>query len=116
MDNVDENLHATLEVSLEQRVNKRLKPEEGEDHHLEGNNFEGNKMLGNNFEGNHDGSQDHFHHEEMSEGSEVLIISLLFLSLTIMMMMMMMMMLMMMMMMMIMMMMMVRWVRERGAL
>ena len=81
MDDVDENLHATLEVNLDQGVNERLKPEESEnDHrignHLEGNNLEGNHLEGSHLEGNHlEGNnhqiQDHFHQEEMSEGSEV---------------------------------------------
>ena len=72
MDNVDETLHATLEANLENGVNKRLKPEESEADCRIGNNLEGNNMEGNNLEGNHHESQeDHFHQEEMSEGSEV---------------------------------------------
>jgi len=90
VDNVDENLHSTLEVNLDQGLNERLKPEENnhrignhlEGNHLEGNNLQGNKYEGNNLEGNHhqiqDEHNDHFHQEEMSEA--------------------------------------VRWVRERGAL
>jgi len=76
VDDVDENLHATLEVNLDQGVNERLKPEESENDHrignsLEGNNLEGNHLEGNHLEGNNHQIQDHFHQEEMSEGSEV---------------------------------------------
>jgi len=72
VDNVDETLHATLEANLENGVNKRLKPVESEADCRIGNNLEGNHMEGNNLEGNHHESQeDHFHQEEMSEGSEV---------------------------------------------
>ena len=107
MDNVDETLHATLEANLENGVNKRLKPEESEADCRIGNNLEGNNMEGNNLEGNHHESQeDHFHQEEMSEGSEVvfnIIISLLLIVINMMMMMMMMMVV-------------VRWAREKEVL
>ena len=71
MDDVDENLHATLEVSLDQGVNERLKPEESENDHRIGNHLEDNNLEGNHLEGNNHQIQDHFHQEEMSEGSEV---------------------------------------------
>ena len=108
MDNVDETIHTTLEANLEHGVNKRLKPEEGEancriGNNLEGNNLEVNHLEGSNLEGTHHESQeeqnDHFHQEEMSEGSEVVfnvITSLLFIIINMIMMKMTMMMMMMM--------------------
>ena len=104
VDNVDETLHVTLEANLENGVNKRLKPVESEADCRIGNNLEGNHMEGNHHE-SQDEQNDHFHQEEMSEGSEVvfnIIISLLLIVINMMMMMMMMVV--------------VRWAREKEVL
>jgi len=70
VDEVD-NVDATLDLG----VNDRLNPKEEEQNYRTGGHLQGNNVEGNNVEGNQDQTQDenndHFHQEEMSEGSEV---------------------------------------------
>ena len=66
-----DNVDATLDLG----VNDRLNPKEEEQNYRTGGHLQGNNVEGNNVEGNQDQTQDenndHFHQEEMSEGSEV---------------------------------------------